>query len=105
VRQKSFQLCLSVFISLLLSNAASADEKKGPAIDPSGPRDVFLKKSGGTGAVTVDFDCGNGKQQSQYCLIHLDDQENGVVCYGLVSTDKVVNPNINCVAVGHKPKK
>ena len=93
---------------MIFSPQVIAEENQGTAKAASvstaddSTQDIFLKRNGKKG-VSVEFDCSPMSSKSPYCLIHMVDQDNHVICYGLVSNAKVVNPVLSCVPlVQHK---
>ncbi len=61
-------------------------------------KDVFMKGKNAKG-VSVEFDCNSKDAKSPYCLLQIVDSDHQVICYGLVSNEKVVNPSISCVPI------
>lgn len=83
-------LALAPLIASAGEKAAKPSEKNDPA------EDTFFAANGAKG-VQVAFDCSPKHSKSPYCMIRIKDLDNGVVCLGLVSSEKVVNPSLSCV--------
>jgi len=113
---KSGFLILSILLALFLTtqrvfrafnvtSAHAAESKSSNCAESTDApaEDVFLKTKTNKG-IKVQYDCGVNTAKSDYCLIHVNDEDSGVKCYGLVSNAKVINPALSCVSIS-KAKK
>lgn len=84
-------------LSFAMSQTLMAGPSQGQAQEI--PKDVFYQA--GSNSTAVEFDCAPKTSTSPYCLIRILDPVKQVVCYGLVSSEKVVNPAISCVPMAN----
>lgn len=94
---KHLKTFLTVILTLTSNLAAQATTDHHTKAEKSDAAEDSFFQTNGKGGVNVAFDCSPKNSKSPYCMIRIKDLDNGVVCLGLVSSEKVVNPALSCV--------